>query len=403
MKFIHAADLHLDSPFLGLTSLPPAFLTQVQRSTFAAATKIFDRALAEHVDFVLLAGDLFDRAEQSVAAQAYLFDQFNRLNAAQIPVLISFGNHDYATDQHQTLAYPDNVMVFGSQVTTHTLTLASGETVAVSGFSYPQRWVADDVLADYPDHAATDWHVGMLHGAVRSGGPADHYAPFTVAELQAKHYDYWALGHIHHHQLLASDPPIVYAGNPQGRSVKETGARGAYLVTSHGTKLVPEFFPTAAIMWEPVTLDSSATTLVELGQKLVAWLQAHPASQPTLTVLHVTLGQALSASDTAQLTDWVALFQRTQHKVLQTAQREFVRVTVQQAAEPLTAPKLDQTYWKRGGQQVFTVANQQDLLGKLLQEPSLAAWAQDLSPADLKQAATERLNQRLREGGDHES
>ena len=89
MKFIHAADLHLDSPFLGLTNLPNSLLTVIRQSTFAAATKVFDRAINEHVDFVVLAGDLFDRSEQSVAAQAYLFEQFDRLRLANIPVFVN--------------------------------------------------------------------------------------------------------------------------------------------------------------------------------------------------------------------------------------------------------------------------------------------------------------------------
>lgn len=399
MKFIHAADLHLDSPFLGLTSLPAQLAARVRRSTFDAATKIFDRALAEHVDFVLLAGDLFDRAEQSVAAQAYLFDQFTRLQTAQIPVVISFGNHDYATDQHQVVAYPDNVTVFGPQVTTTTLTLGSGETVAISGFSYPQRWVTADVAATYPAHAATDWHIGMLHGAVTTGGVNDHYAPFTLAELQPKHYDYWALGHIHQHQVLATQPPIVYAGNPQGRAVNETGARGAYLVTSRGRQLVPTFFPTAVLAWETATLTTQATTLVALGRAVVTWLTEHPAQLPTLTALTIKTTQPLSATDQARLADWPTLLQRTQRAALQAAQRYFVRLTVHATTTPLAAPQLDQDYWARGAAQVFTPANLQTVFGKLTQEPSLADWLEQVAPQDLQQAASQRLNQRLR--GEH--
>ncbi|GEO70269.1 metallophosphoesterase family protein [Levilactobacillus acidifarinae] len=396
MKFIHAADLHLDSPFLGLTGLPTQLATQVRHSTFVAATKIFDRALAEHVDFVLLAGDLFDRAEQSVAAQAYLFDQFARLQAAQIPVVISFGNHDYATDQHQLVAYPANVTVFGANVTTTTLTLKSGETVAISGFSYPQRWVSDDVLAAYPVHAATDWHLGMLHGAVATGGANDHYAPFTLEELQQKHYDYWALGHIHHHRLLAENPPIVYAGNPQGRAINETGVKGAYLVTSHDHRLVPEFFPTAVMAWETATLTTTATTLVALGQDLTTWLKAHPAALPTLTALTITTSQVLAPEEQARLATWPALFQRTQRAALQAANRYFVRLVVAPPKTTLVAPELDQTYWEQGAAQVFTATNVQTVFGKLAQEPSLAAWLAQVTPAELQEAANQRLVQRER-------
>ena len=396
MKFIHAADLHLDSPFLGLTTLPTSLGQQVRRSTFEATTKIIDRALSEHVDFVLLAGDLFDRAEQSVAAQAYLFEQFDRLRAAQIPVVISFGNHDYATDQHQTVAYPNNVTVFGPQVSTVTLTLASGQTVAISGFSYPQRWVPTDVIADYPSRTTADWQIGMLHGAVTTGGANDHYAPFTVAELQQKNYDYWALGHIHQHQLLASQPPIVYAGNPQGRAINETGERGAYLVTSRGRTLVPHFFTTATLAWATAEMTVRATTLAELSPALLAWLTAHPANSLTLTALSIQVTGPLAAVDQARLNDWLALFQRTQRGALQTAQRYFIAVRLETLATDVQTPELDQSYWDQGAAQVFTSSNIQTLFGKLNQEPSLAAWLAQTSNDELQQAARQRLAQRLK-------
>lgn len=400
MKFIHAADLHLDSPFLGLTTLPTQLGQQVRHSTFEATTKIFDRALSEHVDFVLLAGDLFDRAEQSVAAQAYLFEQFERLRAAQIPVVISFGNHDYATDQHQTVAYPENVTVFGPKVSTVTLTLNSGQTVAISGFSYPQRWVPQDVIADYPLRTTADWQIGMLHGAVTTGGASDHYAPFTVAELRQKNYDYWALGHIHQHQLLASQPPVVYAGNPQGRAINETGERGAYLVTSRERTLIPHFFPTATLAWATAEMTTQATTLADLSTDLLAWLADHRATMLTLTALSIRVSGPLAAIDQARVADWLALFQRTQRAALQSAQRYLIDVRLLSLATTVQTPELDQRYWEQGAAQVFTSTNIQTLFGKLNQEPSLAEWLAQTSGAELQQAAQRRLAQRLKGGDD---
>lgn len=406
MKFIHAADLHLDSPFLGLQHLPNALLTQVRESTFHAATAVFDRAIAEQVDFVLLAGDLFDRAEQSVAAQAYLFQQFDRLNAAKIPVLISFGNHDYLADQHQTVAYPANVTVFGADVSTQTLTLASGETVAISGFSYPQRWVTSDQTPAFPDHAATDWHIGMLHGAVATGSD-DHYAPFTVAELLAKRYDYWALGHIHQRQLLVEQPPMLYAGNTQGRAITETGDRGAYLVTSVAGKLVPQFFSTAAILWAAPWLDlADVTTLTALSQQLVTWLAANPADRPTLTAMTVHLPQALAHEDADQLAsgDWLTLWQRTQQRAMRQANRYVIAVTVTANGASVSAPQLDQQYWEQGAATTFTPANLQALFGKLAQSPALADWfTRAQTPVDLETAAQQKLAQLMGEEDDHAS
>lgn len=374
MKFIHAADLHLDSPFLGLTGLPSSLATTVRQSTFAAATQVFDRALAEQVDFVILAGDLFDRAEQSVAAQAYLFEQFERLAAQQIPVIVSFGNHDYLADQHQTIDYPANVTVLGAHVTTKTLTLKSGAIVAVSGFSYPERWVPQDQLTDFPVHAAVDWHIGVLHGAIATGSD-DHYAPFTVAEMQSKRYDYWALGHIHHRQFLSQRPPILYAGNTQGRSINETGDKGAYLVTSEAGQLVPHFFSTAQILWAGVELTSQATDLRQLATELTTWLTAHVASIPTLTAVTIT-GAALDPADLASLQsgEWLTLYQRTHARQLKVAQRYFIAIKLAVVATDLLTPQLDQTYWDQGAAAVFTATNLQATFGKLGQEPVLTDW-----------------------------
>lgn len=404
MKFIHAADLHLDSPFLGLTGLPSNLLASVRQSTFTAATQVFDQALAQQVDFVVLAGDLFDRAEQSVTAQAYLFQQFDRLNQAQIPVIVSFGNHDYLADQHQTVAYPANVTVLGSTVTTKTLTLRDGETVAISGFSYPQRWVPTDPLPDFPVHAATDWHIGMLHGAVATGSD-DHYAPFTVADLLSKRYDYWALGHIHHRQVLNQQPPILYAGNTQGRAINETGEKGAYLVTSDHGQLHPQFFETAAILWATATLDGQGTTsLTALGTQLTAWLAAQPAETPTLTALTVT-HLALAPGDLASLRqgEWLQLYLRTHARQLKAAQRYLVALTPAIPAQPLAAPQLDQQYWDQGADTVFTPENLQTIFGKLAQEPALAAWFADQNrPADLRQQAEQMLAELMGEE-DHDA
>lgn len=407
MKFIHAADLHLDSPFLGLQDLPASLLTQIRESTFTAATKVFDRALAEQVDFVLLAGDLFDRAEQSVAAQAYLIEQFDRLAQAKIPVILGFGNHDYLADQHLSIAYPDNVTVLGPQVTTTTLTLQDGTTVAISGFSYDQRWVDRDPLGDFPVHAATDWHLGMLHGAVATGS-GDHYAPFTVAELLGKRYDYWALGHIHQRQRLNENPPVLYAGNTQGRDRTETGDRGAYLVTSQDHRLVPEFFSTAALVWTNPTLALTTPnpTLAEIGDRLTTWLSREPAITPELVVPTLSLSGALSAAEQAQITsgDWLALFQRTQRRVMQAAKRVVVALRWDSPVGTTAAPQLDTRYWSAGADQVFTPENLQEQFGKLAQEPALADWFADPKTAViLREEATKLLAALAGEEDDHVS
>ena len=248
MKFIHAADLHLDTPFQGLRDLPADLQQRLLQAPLASLSKLVDLAIDETVDFVLLVGDLFDQAEQSVQAQAALMLQLERLNAAQIPVVLSFGNHDFQPDDADW-HFPANVHAFGSQVETVTLTTAQQTQVAITGFSYAQRWQTAAMIHQFPLKSATaDYQIGMWHGQVGVAG--DHYAPFSVGELLSKHYDYWALGHIHQRQALNVQPPIEYPGNLQGRQRNETGAKGCLLVTSttdHQLKV--DFKPLATIVW----------------------------------------------------------------------------------------------------------------------------------------------------------
>ncbi|XKL31415.1 metallophosphoesterase [Lactiplantibacillus plantarum] len=145
MKFLHAADLHLDTPFQGLSGLTPALQERLVTAPLRALSRLVDLAVAEQVDFVLLVGDLFDQQGQSVQAQAALMTALARLNTASIPVLLSFGNHDFQADLSRW-HFPANVHVFGPQVTTATLTTVAQERVAISGFSYAQRWVTTTQL-----------------------------------------------------------------------------------------------------------------------------------------------------------------------------------------------------------------------------------------------------------------
>ncbi|WP_054669975.1 metallophosphoesterase family protein [Lentilactobacillus senioris] len=231
MKFIHAADLHLDSPFRGLANskMPTALLQRMQQSTFEAATRVFDAAINNQVDFVLLVGgDLFDRAEQSINAKYFLNQQLNRLNDAKIPVIISFGNHDYFAGDVNQLGFPENVFVFSNEVTTTKLTLKDGTVVAISGFSFANQWVSERMIANYPAaDPQVDWNIGMLHGSAEGIHSTEGtYAPFSLAELNSKNYDYWALGHIHQRQSLDDQHVINYPGNTQGRHINESGSKG---------------------------------------------------------------------------------------------------------------------------------------------------------------------------------
>ncbi|MFB9770011.1 metallophosphoesterase family protein [Lactiplantibacillus modestisalitolerans] len=390
MKFIHAADLHLDTPFQGVSGLSADWQQRLLTAPTRALSHLVDTALAEQVDFVLLVGDLFDQQGQSVQAQAALMRALTRLNAAQIPVLLSFGNHDYQPDLNRW-HFPANVHVFGPQVTTVTLTTADQTRVAVSGFSYAQRWVATPMVAQYPARSsAVDYQIGMLHG--QSGAAGDHYAPFNVGELLAKHYDYWALGHIHHRQSLNQQPPIVYPGNPQGRNRSESGPKGCLVVTSRDNQLVPRFQALTTLTWRdwtaPLTGELSRRELLE---QLTAQLNAaYPSDAQLVTV---TLPADLKLDDATTLAlDQGALL----HQLSERATDHWWPVALNQAQAADTATPLfglDQATWQAAGKQVVTASAVAELAGHLLDEDFLSrALLEDLD-AQQWQARVLRLLQ----------
>lgn len=257
VRYIHAADLHLDSPFKGLKNIPEELFNKIKASTFESLRNIVDAALSHHVDFVLLAGDIYDIEDRSIRAQVHLRKEMDRLNEADISVFLIHGNHDFLTNDELHLALPENVVVFGPEVETKILETASHENVAVSGFSYDRNWIEERKISDYPSrNVKCDFHIGMLHGFME-GQAAEHarYAPFSLSELKKKNYDYWALGHIHKRQQLSKDPLVYYSGNTQGRHKNEAGEKGCLLVELTKSHEDVTFIPTADIRWQTVDLD----------------------------------------------------------------------------------------------------------------------------------------------------
>lgn len=278
VRFIHAADLHLDSPFKGIKSLPAFIWEAIYQSTFQALTRLVDLAIKERVDFVCLAGDIYDGEDRSVKAQAYLKKEMTRLKEAHIPVYLIHGNHDYMEQQGLHLDMPSNVMIFKDTVETLYHETSQQERIALTGFSYNKRWVTEKRIADYPARRPeVDYHIGLLHG-YQEGNYSEHdrYAPFTLSELKSKQYDYWALGHIHKRQVLSQHPLIVYPGNTQGRNRTESGSKGCYLVGLENQTEKIEFYPLAPIEWKTIEVSlKNKQTLQEVYQVLNEVISQH--------------------------------------------------------------------------------------------------------------------------------
>ncbi|WP_226644830.1 metallophosphoesterase family protein [Mesobacillus subterraneus] len=262
VKFLHTADLHLDSPMVGLRHLPKDIFHRLQESTFTALKNITNTAIDLEVDFVVMAGDLFDGEDRSIRAQAVLRNEMEKLADKGIKVYAIHGNHDHLGAKSVTLDFPDNVHFFSDQVEKVDFRKADGTLVHLYGFSYPERHVMERWIENYPKIDGADFHIGLLHGHFE--GVSDHgkYAPFRLSDLIEKDYDYWALGHIHKRALLSHQPYVVYPGNPQGRNRKELGEKGVSIVhlTEAGTEV--SFFGTADVIWDEIVID---------GQDLVSF------------------------------------------------------------------------------------------------------------------------------------
>lgn len=255
ISFIHGADLHLDSPMVGLRHLPQAIFTRAKESTFTALKKLTATAIERKVDFVILAGDLFDGEDRSLRAQSRFRAEMKRLAQHQIPVYVIHGNHDHLNGSWVHLDLPDNVHVFGSKAERMVLVTNSGVTVHLYGFSYPTRHVYERKIDEYGKSGEADFHIGILHGNESSGMEHDNYAPFTLKDLLEKNFDYWALGHIHKRTVLSDNPPIIYPGNIQGRNKKESGEKGFYHISLNELGAEFTFVDCADIVWEEVEID----------------------------------------------------------------------------------------------------------------------------------------------------
>jgi len=256
--FLHAADLHLDSPFRGLTQVPPAVRERLKESTFASFRRLALLARREKVDFVVLAGDLYDAADRSLRAQLRMQQTLTELAEDGIRTFVVHGNHDPENGWQAKLEWPEKVHFFGSgDVEAVPAYRRDGELAAyVYGISYPEAKVTDNLAARYRVRPGASFHLAVLHANVDGNAGHDDYAPCKLAELASGDFQYWALGHIHDRRVLHEYPHVVYPGNIQGRSVRETGPKGAYVVrVDEAGRIEMAFRDTADVLWSEKTVS----------------------------------------------------------------------------------------------------------------------------------------------------
>jgi len=256
VKFIHTADIHLDSPLRGLAAYPDAPAERVRTATRDAFYNLVTRAIEELVDFVVIAGDVYDGDWKDFHTGLFFVRQMGRLRQVGIPVFLLYGNHDAESEMTKTLELPDNVHVFSSR---------KGETfrietlkVALHGRSFKVAATTDSLLPSYPEPVPGWFNIGVLHTALEGNAEHARYAPCSIGELQAKGYQYWALGHVHEHWLQQGDVTIAYPGNLQGRHIRECGPRGALLVTVEASEITDlERFEVDVLRWHALEVDTT--------------------------------------------------------------------------------------------------------------------------------------------------
>jgi len=258
-RFLHTGDLHLDSPLQGLAAeAPPEVLSVLRNATTDAWRSIVRLAIEEEVDFVLVAGDVFEVASPTLLGQARFRDGLAQLADAGIRSFVVHGNHDPMDGRSwaPSLRFPEAVHRFGTDAVAGVPVRRDGREIArIHGRSYPRTAVTDNYAAGFRAEPDAPFSIGLLHANVGNRPGHDNYAPCSVDDLRTSGMDYWALGHVHQPGQVIADPPAYYCGIPQGRDPGELGARGCYLVDVDGSRRVSaRFVATDVVRWHPVEL-----------------------------------------------------------------------------------------------------------------------------------------------------
>ena len=275
-QFIHAADLHIDSPLASLGAKDAAVAATFARANRAAAEALIRETLESGAKFLVISGDIFDGDWKDVSTGLFFVRLLGELHRAGVPTFIIKGNHDAESVVSRSLKYPDSVHVFDAR---KAQTRAIEDLrVALHGRSFADRNVPADFVASYPARREGWLNIGLLHTSLAGASAHETYAPCTVEDLKRFGYDYWALGHIHAAEIVARDPWVVYPGNIQGRSPRETGPKGAMRVTVEDGRIAGvEPFVLDSARWAHERVDVSgaldeAGALAPIGAALArAW------------------------------------------------------------------------------------------------------------------------------------
>ena len=262
MKFIHAADIHLDSPLIGLQKYDGAPVEEIRVASRRAFQNLVELAVSEKAYFILIAGDLYDGDWKDYNTGLFLSSQMSRLREEGIKVFIIAGNHDAASQITKHLRMPDNVKNLSVKSTETVILDELG--VAIHGRGYYARAIIEDLVAGYPQALPHYLNIGLLHTSLDGREGHEPYAPTTIQSLLSKGYDYWALGHVHKREVVCKEPWVIFPGNIQGRHVREVGPKGCTLVSiDDGHIACTEHRDLDVMRWIVIFMDARQMSSVE--------------------------------------------------------------------------------------------------------------------------------------------
>ena len=258
LKFIHTADIHIDSPLRGLANYEGAPVKEIRGATRKALINLINLAIEEEVSFVIISGDMYDGDWKDYNTGLFLLSQLSKLTSKGILVFIAKGNHDAESKITRELKLPDGIKVFSSK-SPETVILQE-LNIAIHGQSFAKPAVINDLASSYPVPVHDLLNIGVLHTSVNGREGHENYAPCTIDTLKSKKYDYWALGHVHKGEILSKEPWIVFPGNTQGRHIREAGPKGCMLVSvnSEDSSIAfVEFRALHSLVWSLCIIDVS--------------------------------------------------------------------------------------------------------------------------------------------------
>ena len=317
VRFLHTADLHLDSPLKSLAARNAGLADIIAQASRTALRNLVDTALDQSVDALLIAGDLFDGDQRDIKTAMVLQRELRRLHKAAIPVFIIKGNHDAQAQLLGVVDLPDNVHVFDGKGGKSGRCHFANDRAVVHGVSFANRQAPKSLLPKYGKPEPNCFNIGMLHTSLTGADGHNNYAPCTVAELIDMGYDYWALGHIHKRTVHHDRPAIVMPGNPLGRHINESGERTVCLVTLQ-TNEAPtiESINIAPVQFERLSIDLES--LEDQHTAIGHIIERVNLRRAELNVDHLIIRVQLTGS-----TKLAFNFQRDQHALLEQLQIEY--------------------------------------------------------------------------------